>query len=113
MADAPPGNPFAPTHVAVICHDGPDAGPTRKAAAQAHLAYVETIIDRLLMAGPLYSEDGSAMIGSLYLFKTASLDEARRLLEGDPYFKASFWKSIEIRPTLPAAGDCVSGGKAW
>lgn len=112
MADAPAANPFAPTHVAVICHDGPDAGPKRRAAAQAHLAYVETILDRLLMAGPLYSADGSAMIGSLYLFKTTSLDEARRLLEGDPYYKASFWNRVEVRPTLPAAGDCV-GGKIW
>jgi hypothetical protein len=112
MAEAPAASPFAPTHVSVVCHDGPEAGPKRRAAAQAHLAYVESILDRVLMAGPLYSEDGAAMVGSIYIFKTTSLAEARQLLEDDPYFKAAFWKSVEIQPMLPAAGDCV-GGKIW
>jgi uncharacterized protein YciI len=52
------------------------------------------------------------MIGSLYVFKTGSLDDARRWLEADPYFAAGFWQSIDYRPFLPAAGDFV-GGTIW
>ena len=52
------------------------------------------------------------MIGSIYVFKTGSLDEARQWLEGDPYFVARFWQSIDYRPFLPAAGDFV-GGTIW
>jgi uncharacterized protein YciI len=104
--------PFTATHVAVICHDGPDAAARRKAASPAHMQYVESILDRLLLAGPLFDDPGATMIGSLYVFKTDSLPEARRLLEADPYYQAGFWKTVEFRPTLPAAGDCV-GGRIW
>jgi uncharacterized protein YciI len=104
--------PFTATHVAVICHDGPDAAARRKAASPAHMRYVESILDRLLMAGPLFDDSGATMIGSLYVFKTDSLPEARSLLEADPYFQAGFWQSVALRPTLPAAGDCV-GGLIW
>jgi uncharacterized protein len=103
---------FVPTHVAVICHDGPDSQAARKTAAPDHLRYVEAILDRLALAGPLFSPDGQRMIGSLYVFKTGSLDEARQWLEGDPYFEARFWRSIDYRPFLPAAGDFV-GGTIW
>lgn len=112
MIDESPRNPFAPTHVAVICHDGPDSQAARKAAAPAHLRYVESILDRLALAGPLYDDAGERMIGSLYLFKTVDLAEARRLLEADPYFAARFWSAIEYRPMLPAAGELV-GGTSW
>jgi len=104
--------PFVPTHVAVICHDGPDSQAARKTAAPGHLRYVEAILDRLALAGPLFSPDGQRMIGSLYVFKTDNLDEARLWLEGDPYFAARFWQSIDYRPFLPAAGDFV-GGTIW
>ena len=103
---------FVPSHVAVICHDGPDSQSARKAAARDHLRYVETILERLALAGPLFSDDGQRMIGSLYVFKTGSLDEARRWLEADPYFAAGFWQSIDFRPFLPAAGDFV-GATIW
>jgi uncharacterized protein len=112
MTDESPRNPFAPTLVAVICHDGPDSQPARKAAAQAHLHYVESILDRLALAGPLYDDAGERMLGSIYLFKTVDVAEARRLLEADPYFAAGFWRSIEYLPFLPAAGELV-GGTTW
>jgi hypothetical protein len=104
--------PVAPTHVAVICRDRPDSQAARKAAAQDHLRYIESILDELALAGPLFSDDGERMIGSVYVFKTGSLEVARGRLEADPYFKAGFWESIDYRPFLPAAGDFV-GGTVW
>jgi len=106
-------SPLTPSHVAVYCLDAPGSAAGRKAAAQAHLRYIETILDRLLMAGPLFAEDGSAIVGSLYVFNTSSLSEAKRLLEADPYCQAGFWHSVDCRPLRPAAGDCVNGGKIW
>jgi hypothetical protein len=105
-------NPFKPSHVVIVCHDKPGSQPARKAAAQEHLRYVESVIDRIAVAGPLFSDDGERMIGSIYVFKTTSLEEARELLERDPYFKAAFWERIEFRPFLPAAGEFV-GGTSW
>ncbi len=104
--------PFAPTTVAVVCRDGPDSLPKRKAAAQAHLRWVESMLPHIALAGPLYSEDGGRMTGSVYVFKTTSLAQARAWLESDPYFAAQFWATIEFNPFLPAAGELV-GGTAW
>jgi hypothetical protein len=103
---------FVPTHVAVYCRDRPDSQAARRAAAQDHLRYVEGILDRIALAGPLFSDDGAQMIGSLYVFSTSSVAEARRWLEADPYFAAGFWASVEYRPFLPAAGAFV-GGTIW
>jgi len=104
--------PFAPTTIAVYCLDGPDSQPARRAAAQAHLRWVESMLEHIAVAGPLFSDDGSRMTGSLYVFKTASLAQARAWLAADPYFAARFWTTIEFRPFLPAAGGLV-GGTAW
>ena len=112
MSGQSPRRGFAPTHVAVYCRDRPDSQDARKAAAQDHLRYVEGILDRIALAGPLFSDDGSQMNGSFYVFRTSSLAEARRWLEADPYFAAGFWASVEFRPFLPAAGTFV-GGTIW
>lgn len=112
MTETAARNPFAPTTVAVLCHDGPDSGPQRKAAAQAHLRWVESMLANIALAGPLYSTDGARMVGSVYVFKTTSLEQARAWLETDPYFAAGFWATIDYLPFLPAAGELV-GGTAW
>lgn len=104
--------PLQPTTVAVLCHDRHDSQAARKAAAQAHLRWVESMLEHIALAGPLYSHDGRRMIGSLYLFRTDSEAQARAWLEADPYYAAGFWSSIEVRPFLPAAGQLV-GGTVW
>lgn len=105
-------SPFAPTTVAVICHDRPGAQAARKAAAQAHLRWVESMLEHLAVAGPLYSEDGARMTGSVYVFRTTSLEQARAWHETDPYFAAGIWATINYQPFLPAAGSLV-GGTVW
>ncbi|HVN41865.1 MAG TPA: YciI family protein [Steroidobacteraceae bacterium] len=103
---------MTPNHVAVYCIDAPGSLAGRKTASPAHLRYIETILDRLLLAGPMFSDDGGTVVGSLYVFKTASLEEARHLIEADPYFQAKFWVQVDFRLVWVAAGECV-GGKLW
>ena len=108
----PTRRPLAPSTVAVLCHDARDSQAARKAASPAHLRWVESMLDHIALAGPLYSDDGERMIGSLYVFKTGSLAEARAWLESDPYYAAGFWAEIRFRPFLPAAGELL-GGTVW
>jgi uncharacterized protein YciI len=96
---------------AIIAHDKPDADAGRKAQLRAHLAHIETTLDRIAVAGPLSDENGH-YTGSLLLVKADSEAKAREYLESDPYFAASIWSHIEIRCFSPAAGDWV-GGKNW
>lgn len=101
-----------PAAVAVYCLDRADAAAVRRAVTGAHLRWVESMLAHIAVAGPLYSEDGARMIGSLYVFRTASLEQARAWLEGDPFRAAGLWQTVEFRPFLPAAGLWV-GGRTW
>jgi uncharacterized protein YciI len=96
---------------AVIARDTPGAEAARTAARADHFAHIETILDRVLIAGPLKDEDG-AFTGSLVVIRADSEADARALFESDPYFKAGVWQDAEIRAFTAAAGDWI-GGKIW
>jgi uncharacterized protein len=98
-------------HYAVIAWDVPDSAGPRAAARDAHFAHIETIIDKIAVAGPLKDNDG-ANIGSLVVLTCDDADEAEVIFKSDPYFKAGVWDRWTINPFLAAAGTWV-GGKAW
>ena len=103
---------YTPTSCMVICRDGPNGPAARLAAMREHFAYVESMLDELRIAGPLYDEAGKQMIGSVYCFSSSSLERAKQLIEQDPYFRAGVFASVEYFPYLPAAGQYI-GGKIW
>jgi hypothetical protein len=103
---------FPNTGVVVVCRDGPQGPQARAAATQAHLAYIDTVIGEINLAGPLYDEAGLKMVGSLYSLRTQSLARAREIIENDPYYRAGVFESVEYFPHLPAAGHYL-GGKIW
>jgi uncharacterized protein YciI len=84
----------------------------RHAATAAHLAYIESVLGELHIAGPLYDPAGTQMIASIYSFNTTSLERARQIIEHDPYFLGGAFESVEYFPHLPAAGQYI-GGKIW
>jgi uncharacterized protein YciI len=85
---------------AAICTDKPGSLDKRKANRPEHLAYLKGLGDALVLAGPFTEEDGTSMNGSLIVVEAASLEDARRLLAGDPFAKAGIFSSVEIRPWL-------------
>jgi uncharacterized protein YciI len=103
---------YTPSSYVVICRDGPNGPAARLAATAAHLAYIETVLGELNIAGPLYDPGGTQMIGSVYSFNTTSLQRAQQLIENDPYYRAGTFASVEYFPHLPAAGQYI-GGKIW
>lgn len=118
----------------VLCRDFVDGRATknRLTALQPHLAYIETILDKIVVAGPLCDDlgddfggdvgddlgadvgngVGGAITGSLLIYNVDSESAARGLLEADPYYHADIWELIEIRRFRPVAGEWV-GGKNW
>jgi uncharacterized protein YciI len=85
---------------AAICTDKPGSLDKRKANRPEHLAYLKGLGEALVLAGPFTEEDGTSMNGSLIVVEADSLDDARRMLEGDPFAKAGIFASVEIRPWL-------------
>ena len=85
---------------ALICTDKPDGLPIRKANRPDHLAYLESLGEALIFAGPFTAEDGQTMNGSLIVVEAGSLNEARKIVDGDPFAKAGLFASVDIRPWL-------------
>lgn len=103
---------FAAARWAVICRDRDDSAAARAAGQTQHFAYIERILSEIELAGPLFDAAGRRAVGSFIVFRTQDEQRARALLEGDPYFRAGIWQTIEYFPFLPAAGHYV-GGKIW
>ena len=85
---------------ALICTDKPDSLAIRKANRPEHLAYLESLGETLVLAGPFTEPDGETMNGSLVVVEATSLDAARKIAAGDPFAKAGLFAHVDIRPWL-------------
>jgi uncharacterized protein YciI len=85
---------------ALICTDKPDSLAIRKAKRPEHVEYLQSLRNRLVLAGPFTEPDGETMNGSLVVIDAASLDAARNIAAGDPFAKVGLFASVEIRPWL-------------
>ncbi|MBI1208727.1 MAG: hypothetical protein GC191_15755 [Azospirillum sp.] len=82
----------------VYCTDKPGHGEVRLANRAAHLAYLKSLGDRILLAGPLLSDDGTGMVGSLLVVECADRAAAEAFRDGDPYGAAGLFQSVAIHP---------------
>jgi len=98
------------TLFAFYCRDGENGASLRERLLADHLAHIEANIEKFAVAGPL--KDGDATVGSMVVIKAEDEAEARAIFEGDPYFAAGVWQSIQVDHFLGVAGDWV-GGVAW
>ena len=85
---------------ALICTDKPESLAIRNAHRPEHLAYLESLGESLVLAGPFTAPDGATMNGSLIVVEAASLDAARKIAAGDPFAKAGLFANVDIRPWL-------------
>ena len=97
-----------------ICRDADAArsGELRESQLQAHCAYIETILDRLLVAGPAGGHTNTEFGCSIFVYDTDERPEAERLLHGDPYYRCGLYGNVELEPFTPAAGRWI-GGTVW
>ena len=80
---------------ALICTDKPNSLALRMANRPEHLAYLQSLGETLVFAGPFTEPDGVTMNGSLVVVETATLCRA-----ADPFAKAGVFARVEIRPWL-------------
>jgi len=85
---------------ALICTDKPDSLAARKGNRAEHLAYLKSLGETLVFAGPFTEADGQTMNGSLIVVEASSLEAAQTISTGDPFAKAGIFASVEIRPWL-------------
>lgn len=81
---------------AITCIDRPNSAALRVATRPAHIAYVDGIGRRLLLAGPLL-DDAGGVTGSLLVVEAADRAAAERFAAADPYKQADLFSSVVIQ----------------
>lgn len=83
---------------AIHCIDHPDGLPKRQEHLAAHRAYAEEQSHvTVIMSGPLKSDDGEKMIGSLFLVDAPDRAAAERFQTDDPFYLVDLWESRNIQ----------------
>lgn len=96
----------------VLCRDAPDSGALRGRHLERHLAYIESVMDRVAVAGPLAESVDGEFLGSCFIYLTDDRAVAESLLHHDPYFEAGLYGQVEFHAFRTAAGTWV-GGAGW
>lgn len=95
----------------IVADDVPDSLEKRAGARPAHLERLQALQDegRLLLAGPFPAIDApdsgpAGFTGSLIVAEFATLADAQRWADADPYRAAGVYRDVSVRPfrkTLP------------
>jgi len=80
----------------IQCFDKPASLQLRMATRERHLAHVDASGMKILVAGPMLSEDDQP-VGSLFLVEADSREAARRFIDSDPYVQAGLFERIDIK----------------
>jgi len=80
---------------ALIAKDKPNGLEHRLAVRPEHLKHLDTLGQKLVMAGPFQTEEGKAT-GSWVVIEAGNLSEATRLFEADPFVVQGVFQSYEI-----------------
>jgi uncharacterized protein YciI len=84
---------------AIHALDQQDVLPLRLEHYAAHRAYVESAEAggiRVLLSGPLQSDDGEMMIGSLFIIEAESREQVAAFTAADPFTIQGVWATVSI-----------------
>jgi uncharacterized protein YciI len=85
-------------HYVIHCLDHADAAPRRLAHYDDHKAYLSKPSVAIVISGPLLSDDGEHMIGSLFIVEADSLDKVHAFNAADPFTAANVWREVRVHP---------------
>ncbi|BAM87621.1 hypothetical protein S58_16130 [Bradyrhizobium oligotrophicum S58] len=92
---------------AIHALDRTGALPTRLANYDAHKAFLSDTSRfgvKIVMSGPLVSDDGEKMIGSLFLIEAPGRAEVEAFNSADPFAAAGIWEKVTITGFLRRQG---------
>ncbi|MFM8411030.1 MAG: YciI family protein [Alphaproteobacteria bacterium] len=84
----------------IIGHDGPRGAERRPEVRPRHLEHLRPLDreGRVLVAGPLFADDGKTPRGSLIVLEAPDLDAVRELAARDPYVVEGVFDRYEVHP---------------
>lgn len=81
----------------IFCLDKPGMEEKRQEIMAAHRAYIATNPIKVVMLGPLTSDDGNRSIGSLFIVEAEDRTAVESFQKNDPFVAADLWETNEIR----------------
>jgi len=92
------GDPDNNQRFLVIGHARPGAGAARDGLRDARRAFMagNGYRERLIMSGPLLSDDGADWVGTTLAIELPSRRDAEAMMAADPYAKAGLYDRVEI-----------------
>jgi uncharacterized protein YciI len=81
----------------MFCIDRTGVEEKRRQVMPAHIEYLATNPIKIVMSGPLVSDDGGKTIGSLYMLDAANRAEIEKFQRADPLYNADIWEKVEVR----------------
>ena len=81
---------------AILLMDRPGTAELRVQIRPEHRAYLAQQADRMAFAGPLTSEDGNTVVGSLLAMDFANRAEVDAWLKNEPFTKAGVYEEPVI-----------------
>ena len=92
---------------AIHALDRAGALPARLANYDAHKAFLSDTTRfgvKIVMSGPLVSDDGERMIGSLFLIEAPGRSDVEAFNRADPFAAADIWDKVTITGFLRRQG---------
>lgn len=80
----------------VYCLDRPDAGDLRQRTRAEHLEYMIAHQDLVLYGGPMQSDDGQTVFGSVMVLDAPSRAQVDAFLADEPYSTAQLFSECRI-----------------
>jgi uncharacterized protein len=93
----------------IYCIDRVDAGDLRRQTRAVHLEYMIRHRGDLLFGGPMQSEDGSRVKGSVMVLDYETRAEVDRFLAEEPYAVAGLFAEVRIERMVQMAPERVPG----
>ncbi len=84
------------TLYAITCTDKPDSAKLRTDTRPAHMDYLKTQNDKLVLGGATLTDDGETMTGSHFLVNVPDRAAAEQFNANDPFTKAGLFGQITI-----------------
>lgn len=78
--------------------DKPGAIQVRLDNRAAHLDFLKAHLAKIVMAGPVQTDDRTGMVGSVLVLDFAERAELDAFLAEDPYAKAGLFESVTVLP---------------
>jgi uncharacterized protein YciI len=91
----------------IHARDRAGALPERLAHYDAHKAFLADTSFfgiRIVMSGPLTSDDGASMIGSLFVVEAPDRASVDRFNGADPFHAAGIWEAVSITGFIKRQG---------